>query len=263
MIARLTLVFLSLAVVSSAQFYAPHRRVAFQPVAAGGTPTEVDQISGLFAWYKPDTLMTNLAGGTTLGQDTNIIAWGDSSGNGHHLTTNNPTASGPKLESTGLGFWGVEFGAGQYIRAAFTAQADTTTFIVWRIASSGSFIFVYDSTNSSSRQFLYKDNSERWTIGSPTDTTAGVAQINNWYINAIVYNSGGDDSVYTNSVAATTTASSGNASLDGLTLGANNAGNLSPGNNSYVGEKVIYNRVLNSTEIGQVFTILNTRWGIY
>lgn len=231
--------------------------------ASAYSPTDT---ANLFAWYKADALLTNLIGTAVIGEGTNIIAWGDSSGNGRHLTTNNPTASAQRYKgtaATGKSQGGIERIAA-YMRVGFTAQADTTIFIVWRNASSGDNAIPIDSTNSAARQLVYKDPSNFPTISAVTAASGNIAFVNpSWNIVAGVFNSGGNDSLYTNGVAYSTSLTAGSQSLDGLTILATYNDNGPLGTGEYVGEIIIYNRNLNSTEIGQVNTYLNGRWSVY
>lgn len=227
------------------------------------SPTDT---ANLFAWYKADALLTNLIGTAVIADGTNIIAWGDSSGNNRTLTTNNATASPQRYKgtsSTGKAQGGIERIAG-YLRVGFTAQANTTIFIVWRTATSGANSIPLDSTNSASRQIVYKSSSDFPTISATTAQSGNIAFANpSWNIVCGVFNGSGNDSLYTNGVAYSTSLTAGNESLDGLTLLTTfgDAGVLATG--EYIGEVIIYARNLNSTEIGQVNTYLNGRWSVY
>lgn len=243
-----------------------HLLLSGKAPAGAAAPTEVTDISGLFAWYRADLLVTNTSGTSPPTGGDLVKAWGDSSGNQRHLTTNNPTASAPSFAATNTTtkqIGGIEVTTGEYLRVGFTAIANSTMFAVWRVAALGSIQVVIDGTNSSGRQALYKRSSDAFSAYSGTaEISGGAAALNTWYIQAVTYNSSGNDAVYTNNVSITSGAS-GSQSLDGITLGADQAGGFSPPGNGFIGEVVIYNRVLNSTEIGQVFGILNGRWSIY
>ena len=222
--------------------------------------------ANLFAWYKSDALVTNLISTDVVAEGTNIIAWGDSSGNGRHLTTNNPTASAQLFKgtaATGKAQGGIER-ITQFLRVGFTAQPDTTCFVVWRIATGATVAIPFDSTNSAARQLVYKSSLARPAISAVTEQVSPGAIVNpSWNIICGVFNSAGDDSLYTNGVAFSTALTAGSQSLDGLTLltSFNNNGPMSSG--EYIGEVIVYNRNLNSTEIGQVHTYINGRWSIY
>lgn len=242
---------------------APRRRDLMpRNVAASGINSPAD-IANLFAWYKGDALVTNTAGTLAVGDDA-VAWWGDSSGNGRHLRTNNIHGSTPLYKSaaqTSKSQGGLQFaGTTNQLKVGFTAQADTTIFVVWRTATSGSYKLFLDSTNASARQTMYKRNTDLFTISSGTEQTVSGAIPNpSWNKFCAVFNSGGNDSIYTNGVVASTTLSAGNQSLDGLNLGSSYDGTSAIGNGEYLGEVIIYNRNLNSTEIGQVFTYLD-RW---
>lgn len=243
---------------------ADRRRLMMGGNVASAAVDSPDDIANLFAWYKADALVTNTAASSPPSNGDSIMAWGDSSGNGRHLTTNRP-ATPPTWENaagTGKSFGGMEGAATASLSVGFTAQANTTIFIVWRINSGATFVIPIDSTNASARQVLYKNNSPGFSAFSGTDLAGGNAVTGTWFIEAATFNSGGNDTLYTNSVAVVT-GDAGNQSLDGLNLMTARDGTSSLGANEWVGEVVVYSRVLTSTEIGQVFTYLNGRWSVY
>lgn len=234
--------------------------------AAAFAPTD---IANLFAWYKSDALVTNTAGVSPPSGGDSVAKWGDSSGNGRHLQTNSAAIAAPLYiapATTGKTYGGIEKAAGANLRVGFTAQADTTIFVVWRNATAGSQKVVLDSTNVSNRQIVYKKTTEFLATYAGSEIAAnGVAIANpSWNIVAATFNSAGSDSLYTNGVAFTTSGTVGAQTLDGLSVLArydNGGDSLVTG--EYLGEVIIYNRVLNSTEIGQVNTYLNSRWSVY
>lgn len=253
---------LLLAVVFTAT--ADRRRLMLaRNVTAEAAVDSPDDIANLFAWYKGDALVTNTAGALAAA-DESVAWWGDSSGNGRHLRTNNVHNTTPVYKTaaqTGKSQGGIQFaGTTNQLKIGFTALPDTTIFVVWRNNSGGAYKFTVDSTNTSARQTMYKRNTDLFTIASVTEQTVAGAIVNpSWNKFCAVFNSAGDDSIYTNGVVASTTLVSGSQSLDGLTLGGAWNGTSSIGNGEYLGEVIIYNRLLNSTEIGQIFTYL-ARW---
>jgi hypothetical protein len=265
---RVLLILLASVVVASAQpllrnpAYLASLRKATSSGAGSGIFTDYPNN---YAWWKPETLMTNQIGTDVIGNGTNIIAWGESI-SGLVLTTNNPTASPPEFNSAGAttkNFGGVEFGSGEYISCAMPAAlANTTHFIVWRVNSSGSFIFATDGTNASGRQALFKSSANAFTITSGSDAAGGTATSGQWYVIAWTHNSSGLESLYTNGVAVSTSLDSGNGSLDGIRLGANQSGSLSPGNDSWIGERAIASSIYTATQIGEISTNWMTKWNI-
>ncbi len=234
-------------------------------VAAPIVPTD---IANLHAWYKGDAGITNTSGSGSPANDDPIAWWGDSSGNGRHLRTNNVHGSTPLFKSsssTGKSFGGLQFaGTTNSLRIGFTALPDTTIFVVWRTASAGSYKLFLDSTNAAARQVMYKRNTDLFTIASATEQTVSGAIPNpSWNVFCAQFNSAGNDSIYTNGVVASTALVAGTQSLDGLTVGSANDGTSPLGSGEYLVEVIIYNRLLNSTEIGGVNSYLNTRWAVY
>ena len=225
--------------------------------------------ANLFAWYKSDALVTNTSGASPAAGGDSVASWGDSSGNSRHLRTNSAAIAAPLYiapATTGKTYGGIEKGAGANLRVGFTAQVDTTIFAVWRNATAGNQKVVVDSTNASNRQIMYKKTTEFIATYAGSEILAnGVAIANpSWNIVAATFNSAGNDSLYTNGVAFTTTGTVGATTLDGLSiLSRYDNGGDSLGSGEYLGEVIIYSRVLNSTEIGQVNTHLNSRWSVY
>lgn len=248
--------------LSQVVLFGPRRTVEAAP--AVDSP---DDISGLFFWYEGDEAVTN-SSGALASADELVSWWGDKSGNGRHLRTNNVHGVNPIYKTaaqTGKSIGGLQFaGTTNQLKVGFTAQADMTIFVAWRTASSGSYKIFLDSTNASARQVMYKRNTDLFTISSVTEqTVAGAIPNPSWNIMCAVFNSGGNDSIYTNGVVASTSLVAGNQSLDGLTIGGAYDGTNPLGNAEYLPTIIGYNRLLNSTEIGQVFTFINGRLSVY
>jgi len=228
--------------------------------------TQPPDISGLFAWYKADNLVTNLSGTTPPTDNDLVQGWGDSSGNNHVLSTNNPTAAGPTWRNgatIGKNQGGIQFASGRHMRVGFTGLANTTICTTWRNNSSGGTHMVIDSTNSGNRNAVYINGSDNFTIYSGGAFLVGGTAVAfpTWNIEIGVFNGSGNDSIYTNGILAVTGVS-GSDTLDGLNVGSANDGNNNLGAGEYVGEVIIYNRNLNSTELDQIFTYLNLRWNV-
>jgi len=234
---------------------------------AGSSVISPTDLSGLHAWYKADNLVTNLAGTTPPANGDAIKGWGDSSGNNRVLSTNNPTAAGPTWNNsatTGKNQGAIVFASGKNIRVGFTGLANSTICTVWRNNSSGASHMVVDSTNSANRNSVYINGSDNFTIYSGGAFLTGGSAVANpsWNIEIGVFNGSGNDSIYTNGVLAVTGVS-GSDTLDGLNVGSDNTGANNLGAGEYVGEIIIYNRNLNSTELGQIDAYLNSRWTIH
>ncbi len=231
---------------------------------AAAAPIVPTDIANLYAWYKGDAGITNTSGSGSPANDDAVAWWGDSSGNGRHLRTNNVHGTTPLFKSAatiGKSQGGIQFATStNQLKVGFTALPDTTIFVVWRNASGGTYKITMDGTNAAAVQELYKRNTDVFGMYSGTEQTASGALVNpSWNKLCGVFNSAGNDSMYTNGVVVSTSLSAGNQSLDGLTVGGAGNGTSSLGNAEYLGEVIIYNRLLNSTEIGQIFTYL-TRW---
>lgn len=216
------------------------------PTAASGGISSFSDIANLFAVYDGNLLVTNSAGNPAADGEK-LLSWGDSSGNGHHAFTNGVDTTYESAPSMGTNK-AIRMGS---FRAGFTALPDTTILVAVRVTALGSFIAAIDSTNSAAAQTIYKDNADLPTIYSGTvlAPASGAMSLNANHTLIATFNSGGNDSLYTNGVLCVT-GDSGNQSLDGATLGDLDAQTIPWGD--YVGLIVIYNRILNSTEIAQI-----------
>jgi len=239
-------------------FFAP----AFLKPASGGgggAPFSPTDLSGLFAWYKGDNLVTNSADASPPSDGDSIKAWGDSSGNNHTLTiaSGNPTWN--NAATTGRAQGGLVFGVNKQLQVGFTAVAGTTVFVLWRNNSAGATHMAVDSTNTANRQAVYINGANAFAIyAGDAFLTTGTAANPSFNVQTGIFVTAGDDTIRTNGVVAITGVS-GADTLDGLTVGSAFNGGNNLGAGEYVAEVVIYNRNLNSTECGQVETYLSTR----
>jgi len=222
-------------------------------------------IANLFAWYKSDALVTNLAGTSPPANGDSIRAWGDSSGNGRHLSTNNPTASGPTWSNatSAAKSQGVfAFASGKQMRVGFSALANTTVLVAWRTETTGGTHAVCDSTNTGNRQMVYVNSGDLFAMysGAAFLTGGAVAQ-HTWNVQACIFSGSGNDTIVTNGVQAVNGTAGGDL-MDGFNVGSdwNGANNLSLLDN--VGEIIIYSRNLDvTTEIVPLTSYLRGRWG--
>lgn len=231
---------------------------AVRSASGGGGISDPTAISGLHLWVKADGSLSNEFN-LAPGNGGSVVIWKDASGNGRDLT--HALSGSPNLVSSWRnGLPGVTFAGTDNLRIGFSSLASCTVFAVVKHAATGSFGFIYDSTNGSARCALYKNGSEVLNTYSGTGDVGGTTLSGgSFYIACSVHNGSGTDENWVNG-SQVATGSSGNQGLDGLTLGARNDEVQAYGGD--IGEFIIYNRVLNSTEIGQVFTYLNSasRW---
>lgn len=215
------------------------------------TPTAFTDISGVVAIYDANIGATNSAGSLAVDNDK-LKAWRDGSGSNYHVVTNgNACTWHGAVFGTNAG---IEFGS---MWAATAAISNSTIFTAVKLTSLGGFLVAVDSTNSASRQLIYKDNADKPSFYSGTVLQGGNALVvNTYYTFMATFNSSGNDFLYTNGVQCVT-GDAGNQSLDGIKIGAQYDDTLQWV--QYIGLVVIWNRVLNATERGQVETIATTR----
>jgi len=228
--------------------------------AGGGGSFSPSDLSGLFAWYKADALVTNTAHATPPADNDTIEGWGDSSGNNRTLTpaTGNPIWR--NAATTGRTIGGLQFSAATRLRIGFTAVSGCTIFSLWRNNSSGSSHATCDSTNSAQRQMVYISGGDAFAIyAGNAFVTTGTAANPSYNVQTAIFVTAGNDTIRTNGVVAISSSDAGSETLDGLTVGAAWDGGNNLGTGEYVSEVVVYNRNLNSTECGQVETYLLAR----
>lgn len=210
---------------------------------SSGNISDWSDIPNLFLVLDANLGATNSAGSLAVGGDK-LKSWRDSSGNGHHVFTNGAACT---FSSSAFGTnAGINFGS---MWAAFTALPDTTILIAVKLTTSGTYLAGFDSTNTTARQIVFKDNAGLPNFYSGTTRTGGNALALGYYTFMATFNSGGNDFLYTNGVQCVT-GDTGNQSLDGIKVGAQYDDTIPWG--QYIGLVVIWNRVLNATERGQV-----------
>lgn len=229
---------------------------------AGGGSFSPSDISGLFAWYKADSLVTNNAGTSPPADSDTIKGWGDSSGNNRTLT---PASSNPtwrNAATTGRTIGGLQFSATTRLAVGFTAPSGSTIFALWRNNSSGSTHAVVDSTNSAQRQMVYINGSDKFACYSGNAfVTVGTVANPSFNVQTVIFvASSANETIRTNGVVAINSSDAGDEKLDGLTVGSAWDGSNNIGTGEYVCEIVIYNRTdLTGTELSNVETYLLAR----
>lgn len=247
-------------------------------------PVALASLSGLKLWLDADdstTLFTNTGCTTAAANGNGVACWKDKSGNGYDVTQGTANQR-PTLQTSStinskpsLNFDPTGAGAGQLLfRTTSTPLAagdNTYTMIgVWRSTSTGSQVLFEQNKatsntttgerasillNSGSYGFNgYNENLHNMSSYS-TSTTYGSVITRNGGAFKLFSNSG---SVFTSSIAATTTLSAGVLTVGGR-QGSTGYGELLTGN---IAEVMIYDRVLTDYEIGQVRAYLGPKWGV-
>lgn len=231
-----------------------------RPRATGFNPKT---ISGLYAWW-------DATDASTLTISTGVSAWKDKSGTG--LTATQSTGAYQPLTTSGGsavtigGKQALLYDLGDQLLAAasYTITAQST-FAVFRPESIFSFARIVcqesDVANATYIQLLQPNNGV-YNVGSYIDGgyRSAVSAAQNTNVIGESHHSGSAVQCVANGVAGASYAVSLNFSPTKIGIG-NSAG----GSNTFVGrigEVLIWNRALTSTEITSVRKYLSSKWGI-
>jgi hypothetical protein len=224
----------------------------------GGGISSLTDISDLYVWYKANTGILDGSGNPVV-HGSDVQTWQDQSGNARHITA--PAAGNrPRWDNSIRGSnGGISFSSSKRLVVAFgsTLSGPLTHFcVVKTLAGTGTFAFISDGDDATNRHALLKTSAEKFEVfaASALDSTANLAASTDYILTGICNNSTNGYNQINN--ATPITGSTGANSLDGLTLGASNSGATTW--TGYIYEYAIYNRALNSTEIGQVQTYFNS-----
>lgn len=240
---------------------------SFSPSALGGLKLWLDGAD-------PSTI--------TISSGTSISKWADKSGNGYDFT--NSGAGQPDVHTGGIGGLNdVRFNAGQSLSNTsaplVTGSQPFTIFCVFDRAATATYSylaqFIGDGAGNSPGLFLtFTDpGSENINFGAKLTGTFGSARCatsfgsyNTPYALCITYNGSGatitDYAFYSsNSLQTTVVAQDLTVTSTVNVLGAftNTGSDPLLGN---IGEMIIYNRVLNSTEMAQMEAYFLAKWGV-
>ena len=173
---------------------------------------EPAQLPGMIAWYRGDQ---------TVDTDGAVATWTDLSGHDRHLTQGTATARPTPVTRAGqraLSFDGTDF-----LQVAFGAELSqpTTIYAVWEVTNVVGNRVIFDGDDTTNRQFLYCSTTPLIRMGSTTEISGGTPSAGQIYASACVFNSP-TSAIYakSNFISADGTGVSGNAKLDGLTVGA-------------------------------------------
>lgn len=139
-----------------------------------------------------------------------------------------------------------------------TLTQPTTIFSVIKVETTVNAVFYYDGITSGNRHALYDHTgSTGYGFFGGTQLTGGTVDTNPHIFRA-VYNT--TSSVLYKDGTSIISGNAGSNTLTGLTLGANNAG--ATNFDGFLGEIIVYNKVLSTTEVTQVQTYLSKKWKI-
>lgn len=225
---------------------------AYNPV-----PT-IPTISNLFAQYDAaNTSSVTISGG--------VSQWSDVSGNGRHLaqgtSSDRPTYVTPG--KNGLNTISFDGSNDQLQTSSFTFTNPATFFFVIKMGSFASYQSVFDGINNNTANLNANNDSSInkfafYSDGWETVQLTGLS-LNTWYRTTWVFN-GGSSLAYINDGSAVTWSDGNLSNIGGFRLGEGDGGGEHA--NMELGEFIVYNRALNSTERGQINSYLSTKWAI-
>lgn len=207
-----------------------------------------DDVNGLLAWYKPETLTNTVDG-------SEVVHWPDSSGNDYHLIS--PT--GPAYYSSILnGVDILRYGAAtDYLRTNLTSLVQPRTHFSVAIATNTAAGYLYDSDGGSGRNMLWLASGAA-TLYSGTGLTGPVINNTEYYLWALTID-GTSSAIRTNKVNAAS-GDSGAGPWDGITVGnRNTAATAWRGD---IAETIFYSGALNSDEVSAIEEYLWSKYDL-
>jgi alpha-tubulin suppressor-like RCC1 family protein len=230
-------------------------------VAVSGT---LPVVSGLTAWFRADS---GVETASSLGQSVDI--WKDSSWNQNDVSqttaSNEPTLG----VDPGTGKPTVQFNGSEYL-AHNNYYPSLNDITIVTIASSPTLSSAIEGqvafgSEATQRGLLYNGGYEAFSDAYHTYFDGGSAPSTSSLVtSAVTYSSAtGTANFYSNGSANGSASASSFAITRGLAIGS--MANLSPFNawNGNISEILIYNRVLTSTELGEIQTYLTTKYAAY
>lgn len=226
------------------------------------------QLSGLKGWYSSDSLTcTSGCSGTNV-----VTALVDKSSNGNNITTtNSPTFYANAVNSKPAVYFNATSSQYGTFGTSINLQSGLTIFFVGSlvsandaeaIVSGAANSFLYGTAfNSATRHNASAKTGIAWfSFGTAAQTTTGYHQMSVTYKD---YSAGGSGVAY----RLDRSSDGGNATQAGAITANETSVFWRPATSDFYGwlyfvELIIYDRVLNSTEIGQVETYLNGMYGI-
>jgi len=250
---------------------------AYSSASAAVTPATgpFEGISGMFGWWDSSdttTLYSNTAG-TTLATSGDVLRWNDKSVNGNHAIvpsgwngyTKPQVTASAKNSLTALLFnaYGAGFSLGDKLPLVTTGA--TIFAALQRDTSGGNPTFIGKGEEGS--YFGWGITSEYAFWRTYTYAQTSVSSSNAWAVMAITIPAGNwpATSIFLNGSAATQSLynqgiSAPPSTSANLTIGRN--GSSGEGWRGYIGELVVFNGELTSTQRSSITTYLMTKWAI-
>ena len=222
-------------------------------------------IAGLIGWWATDgTLWQDSVATVPVGGDTQPVGrWDDASGGGRHLLQATGGFRPAFYTNIQNGRAVVRFdGSDDFLRAVYTQAQPVTIFMVAK-ATGVSARYSFDggggSPGTAGSLYWAAANQLRIHAGTAQLATAGTSALNTWYVWSAIFN-GASSGLWQNGVSLIA-ANAGANTTGGFTLGATTGGSVPEAQD--VGEVLIYNSALSSTDRSTVETYLNGRWAVY
>lgn len=221
-------------------------------------PNTYPNISNLYARYDAST-----SGNVSL-SGTSVTQWTDISGNSRNMTASgseSPTyVTAGKNSLNTISFDGTD---DKLQTSSFSFTNPATLFFVIKMNSFQSYKAIFDGINNNTANIVANNDSSvnKFAFYSSGWETVQLTSVNSgtWYRMTWVFDGAGS-LAYTNDNSPVTWTDGNISDIGGFRLGeGDGGGEHSP---MELGEFIVYNRALNSTERGQVNSYLSTRWAI-
>lgn len=229
-------------------------------------PFDPSQLSGLVSWYDAQDA-------STITQSAGLVSqWNDKSPSALDVSQST-SANMPIYSATSYGgLPGITFSSfGTKVLTAstppLTSFTDFTAYIVINFASFG-FSWIYNIQDATDAFLMFNTESGgKWEIYSdkrspnPVRATTALSAATPYQL-GFFRSAAALESFRVNGVADSHTATSSPTIVTGtpVVLNIGNSTSGSNGLNGTIGEIIVYDRLLNSTEIGQVETYLSAKW---
>ena len=236
-------------IISVLSFVAPSKVLAFSPTDISGMQLRLDASTGVYQ----DT-------GKTTNATYNVVDWADQSGNGHDATST--ISNYPFIATTATS--SVYFQSNGTLQSSWgilTGNAARSIVVVFSLTSSANQTLLSWGTNSSSQlsQIGIFSSAIGFTAFA-NDLTTSVTPYTDGKLHVLVVSfDGATMNLYIDNVLKGTASKTLNTGSSNLFLGQS-----ATGSDNFTGsasEILIYNQGVSSTDAGNLYTYLSTKWG--
>lgn len=219
-------------------------------------PLAADTISGLAGWYKADSL--------SLSNNDPVSSWSDSSANGYTLSQGT-SGNRPLFKTSGInGLGAVLFdGTDDYMASSLPMNSEPRTFFaVVSMTADGNYAHVIGASASNGQDWFTDAASRRMWFGQSGGTLMGTTAstaltVGTAALIELTYATNGAYAYYLNGTA------DGSGTTDvAWTASTAEVSRSSFGWPGYIGEVLIYDALLSSTDRQNVESWLGYKWGL-